>query len=391
MLFLYLSPRIFLITLFISLNWILVSAQQSTVQIIGMVIDAQSKQPLAGATIYLDHTTKATLSSDSGNFALKNIPSGNYKLIISYVGYSSAFVDLNEKDIPNLIVELTPSVKLLDEVAITANPNWQEYFLLFKMFFLGKEGQYCTIKNPKTLSFDHNDTSYVLTAQAAKPLIIENQALGYRIYYELNSFVHYAGRTSYSGYTRFEKMTAANSKEQKKWKSNREKAYFGSSIHFMRSLVNKTSKEEGFVMKKLVKSNLKKSEENEFKSTDTIVTMQWNGRDYFAKDTTVLSGLGSLIGSRKMGYDRLYPEELPYDSVVTTNLNGKNKLSFNNSLFVTYRKKKNVTSILTMLTPETFVDIHGNLANPQAVLHEGYWATLRIADQLPFDYVPDKD
>jgi len=152
MLFLHFSPRIFLITLFISLNWVLVFAHQSAMQITGMVVDAQSKQPLAGATIYLDHTTKATISSDSGNFVLKNIPSGNYKLIISYIGYNSAFVDLSEKDTPNLIVELTPSVKLLDEVAITANPHWQEYFLLFKMFFLGKEGHYCTIKNPKTLS-----------------------------------------------------------------------------------------------------------------------------------------------------------------------------------------------------------------------------------------------
>ncbi|ATP57599.1 hypothetical protein CPT03_14510 [Pedobacter ginsengisoli] len=383
--------RIFLITLFTSFNCSMVFSQQSTMEITGKVIDAQSNQPLSGATVYLDHTTKATISSDSGSFVLKNIPSGNYKLIVSYIGYNSAFADLSENNIPNLIVELTPGVKLLDEVAITANPNWQEYFLLFKMFFLGKGGQYCTIKNPKTLSFDHNDTSYVLTAQAGKPLIIENQALGYRIYYELNSFVHYAGRTSYSGYTRFEEMTAANSKEQKKWKSNREKAYLGSSVHFMRSLVNKTSKEEGFVMKKLVKANLRKSEENEFKSTDTIVTMQWNGRNYFAKDTTVLSGAGSLISRSKVGYDLLYPEELPYDSVVTANLNGNYKLSFNNSLFVIYKKKKNVTSILTMLTPETFVDTHGNLANPQAVLHEGYWATLRIADQLPFDYLPDKD
>ncbi|HMI01649.1 MAG TPA: carboxypeptidase-like regulatory domain-containing protein, partial [Pedobacter sp.] len=344
-------------------------------------------------------TTRATVSSDSGKFVLNGIPPGNYKLVISYVGYNSASVSINEQSAHGFTVELPLAEKLLDEVAIKINPKWEEYFSLFKMFFLGKGGLQCIVKNPKTLHFEHNDTSYVLTAEAGRPLIIENRALGYRLHYDLSSFVHYAGRTRYSGDVRFEELVPQNNKEQKKWKANREQAYYGSSIHFMRSLVNNTLKKDDFIVKKLVKAKVLPGnpmrsvllgwQGDEFKSTDTVISMRWNGRDYAPEDTTVGPGAGSSTQwGNKMGYNILYPGVVPYENIVTATASESNyRLSFDDSIFVTYKKK--ATSILTMLVPETLVDIHGNLADPHAVISEGYWATLRVADQLPFDYEPE--
>ena len=375
-------------------------AQSAAMQVTGTVVDALSKKPLAGASVYLDHTTRATVSSDSGKFVLSGIPAGNYKLIISYVGYNSASVAINEQSPHGFMVELPPAEKFLDEVAIRINPKWDEYFSLFKMFFLGKGGLQCIVKNPKTLHFEYNDTSYVLTAEAGRPLIIENQALGYRMYYDLASFVHYAGRTRYSGDVRFEELVPQNSREQKKWKANREKAYYGSSIHFMRSLVNNTLKKDDFIVKKLVKAKALPGDPmrsvllgwqgDEFKSTDTVISMRWNGRDYAPEDTTVGPGAGSSTQwGNKMGYNILYPGVVPYENMVTATASASNyRLAFDDSIFVTYKKKS--TSILTMLVPETFVDSHGNLSDPHAVISEGYWATLRVADQLPFDYQPEE-
>lgn len=402
--------KTFLITLLITINYQSIYAQLTFLQISGTVIDAKTKAPLAGASVYLDHTTKATITSDSGKFTLNNIPTGNYNLIISYVGYNLVSVPMSELYNPPLKVELSQTTKTLKEVVITADPHWQEYYSLFKMFFLGKTDQECTIENPKTLSFHYNDTSYVLTAETTEPLIIQNKALGYKIYYDLSFFVHYAGRTSYSGYTLFQEIPPINTKEQKRWKTNREKAYYGSLTHFMHSLVNKQLKEDGFVVKKLEKVKtinafpthpiLENWKGNEFKSTDTIITMRWNGRDYSPEDTTILSKTDQLSNTpinpptpitpskwgQKTGYNILYPGNVPYNNIITpTSLSGNFKLSFNNSLFITYRPSL-TTSILTMLTPETFVDIRGNLADPHAVINEGYWATLRVADQLPFDY-----
>ncbi len=177
--------RTLLTGIFFALNCFQVFAQGPAMQVTGTVIDAESKKPLAGASVYLDHTTRATVSSDSGKFVLRGIPSGNYKLVISYVGYNSASVLINEQSPHGFTVELPPAEKLLDEVAIKMNPKWDEYFSLFKMFFLGNGGLQCVIKNPKTLHFEYNDTSYVLTAEAGRPLVIENHALGYRMHWAL--------------------------------------------------------------------------------------------------------------------------------------------------------------------------------------------------------------
>jgi len=387
-------------------------------EIAGHITDADSKKPLVGATVYLDHTTMATPSIADGAFTLKNVPVGNYTLIISYVGYDPVAIPVSAKSSHRFAVELYPSEKKLDEVTIRVNSHWAEYFDLFQMFFLGNGRKQCTIKNEKSLFLDYNTKTFVLTAEASRPLIIENQALGYRVYYDLISFAHYPGRTSYSGYTRFEEMKPADSKQEKQWKENRENDYYGSFMHFTRSLANKQLKEDGFVMKKLAKTQsspvshavIERFQGDEFKSPDTVVSMRWSGKDYAPQDTTLLTDSAkhdTQKWGRQAGYNVLYPQEVPYDSILTqTIIVGNYKFAFNNSLFVTYKKKRVTedflglgngyrptfpTSILTMLKSHTFLDNHGNLAEPDAVLHEGYWATLRVATQLPDDYLPDKD
>jgi hypothetical protein len=115
--------RILLTGMFFVFSCFQVFAQSAAMQVTGTVVDAQSKKPLAGASVYLDHTTRATVSSDSGKFVLSGIPAGNYKLIISYVGYNSASVAINEQSPHGFMVELPPAEKLLDEVAIRINPK----------------------------------------------------------------------------------------------------------------------------------------------------------------------------------------------------------------------------------------------------------------------------
>ncbi|MCC8426749.1 carboxypeptidase-like regulatory domain-containing protein [Mucilaginibacter sp. UR6-11] len=408
----HLCLRAFLLAMFCAFLGSGVLAQNSTMEISGSVIDGQSKKPLAGATIYLDRTTRATSSADGGGFVLRNIPSGNYQVIVSYVGYKSVSINVTEQFGHQVKAELYPDEKILNEVIIGADTHWEEYYSLFKMFFLGKGALQCIIKNPHTLKLHYDNTTYILTASTREPLIIENQALGYRVYYDLISFTHHPGRTSYSGHTHFDEMQPASDEEKKKWESNREKAYYGSFMHFVRSLLNVRLMEEGFVVRKLVKAQglpgnhpvLESWQGGEFKSTDTIVSLRWSGIDYDPKDTTALSNSSKKWGS-KSGYNVLYPQDLTYDSILPeTNIAGKYKLSFSNSLFVTYKNKKITdwgygngarsgfpTSILTMLQPETPVDSHGNLADPNAVIQEGYWAILRVADQLPDDYEPGKE
>ena len=380
-------------------------------RISGTIVDATTKKPLSRASVYLDQTTKSTFTTDSGHFVL-SVPSGNYTLAVSYVGYNSASVTVSEQFNPPFRIELVPAEKILNEVVIDAKVKSTDYFPLFHVLFLGTGAKDCTIQNPKALFFDYSDT-YVLTAEANAPLIIDNYALGYRVYYDLTSFAHSAGRISYTGHSRFEEMKAKDSKEQRTWKSNRAAAYYGSATHFMRSLVNNELKKEGFLVKKLVKAHeapasipvLKRwHPTTATRSPDTLVSMRWNGRDYSPKDSTLIPDTKSPYRwGDHSGYNILYPDPVPLGNIITPTFSkGNFRLSFKNFLFVTYTKKKTkedvwgfgddrpalITSIVSMLVPETFVDVHGNLADPNALINEGYWAKQRIANQLPFDYVP---
>lgn len=58
-------------------------------------VTTTSNTPLSGATIELSQTTLGTTTDENGNFILSNIPSGNYRLILSYVGFKTKYVDLS--------------------------------------------------------------------------------------------------------------------------------------------------------------------------------------------------------------------------------------------------------------------------------------------------------
>ena len=58
-------------------------------------VTTTNNTPLSGATIELSQTTLGTTTDENGNFILSNIPSGNYRLMLSYVGFKTKYVDLS--------------------------------------------------------------------------------------------------------------------------------------------------------------------------------------------------------------------------------------------------------------------------------------------------------
>src|SRR5205085_12363594 len=113
----------------------------------------------------------------------------------------------------------------------------------------------CMVKNKEVLKFYFLKQRNCLKVISTDPLEIQNEALGYTIRYNIDSFVYdyNRGETIVTGNPFFEEMTATDSLERKKWSSNREKAYKGSLLHFMRSLYNQQLKAEGFDIKALKK------------------------------------------------------------------------------------------------------------------------------------------
>ena len=84
----------------------------------GHIIDSETQQPVAGATIYFPQLEKGTVTDLDGNFLLKNLPNGSYKLLISSIGYSSYSQDITlpAKD---LALALEPSAIEMEEVIVS--------------------------------------------------------------------------------------------------------------------------------------------------------------------------------------------------------------------------------------------------------------------------------
>ncbi len=70
-------------------NWVI--AQGSTYALRGSIVDASQQNPLPGAHIYLtrvsDSLTRATISDESGRFAIEKLSAGAYALRVTFVGF----------------------------------------------------------------------------------------------------------------------------------------------------------------------------------------------------------------------------------------------------------------------------------------------------------------
>lgn len=88
-------------------------AQSSKIN--GVVSDAVSGLPLAGATILNKIAGKEVLTDQKGNFSIDFIP-GKHQLIITYTGYQERNILPESENFLNIL--LTPSNKQLDEVVV---------------------------------------------------------------------------------------------------------------------------------------------------------------------------------------------------------------------------------------------------------------------------------
>ncbi|MFN1834104.1 TonB-dependent receptor [Balneola sp. MJW-20] len=92
-------------------------------KITGKVIDAETKEPIIGATVGIKGTTKGAITDLDGNYLMLNVAPGTYTLEARYIGYATVILqevivrtDLTtEQDF-----ELSPEVFEGEEVVVTA-------------------------------------------------------------------------------------------------------------------------------------------------------------------------------------------------------------------------------------------------------------------------------
>ena len=96
----------------------------SPVVVRGMVIDAEDKEPVIGAAVFIDGTKKGVVTNIDGQFALKLPP--DTSLVISYIGYKTKKVHVSSllhSDNNVIVLEEDRDVMLDGIVTIATRPT----------------------------------------------------------------------------------------------------------------------------------------------------------------------------------------------------------------------------------------------------------------------------
>lgn len=383
----------------------------------GKVLFADTRKPVVGASVFLANTSIGTVTRDNGEFVLPDFPAGSYDLVVSFIGYESYTVSLRSNQIPaNLDIFLKPKVEELKEVILEPydKDGWQKWGKFFIENFIGMSAgaEDCKLLNKEVLKFRMNRKENVLYVTADDRIEIENRFLGYRLTYDLVSF-QYNMRTRlflYQGYPLFKDIETKRSAQKKRWLAHREESYYGSMMHFMRSLYRNKLVEQEFDVKRIIKiPNAERERINNINRSKT--QMQ-------------LSGGSVVIGDLYAG---LHPDTATYyrrvmrmpettDYLINKTLTGDSiayaidstiaGFNFKDYLQVVYKPKMapfefyrsmNQAYIKAPITSDIkrtsedplMIWSNGTYYEGTTLITSGYWAfSEKIAELLPIDYWP---
>jgi len=99
-------------------------AQSQSVTITGKVTDAETQQPLPGATVVVSGTSNGTIADADGNFSLSvQTADGNLQVQVSFIGYATTTVSVavSGGSASPVNVALAADVMALDEVVVTGS------------------------------------------------------------------------------------------------------------------------------------------------------------------------------------------------------------------------------------------------------------------------------
>ena len=98
----------------------------SPVVVRGMVIDAEDKEPVIGAGVFIDGTNKGIATDIDGQFALK-VPSAT-SLVISYIGYEKQKVRVSSllRSENNVIILKTDGNVMLGDLAVVTKTIYND-------------------------------------------------------------------------------------------------------------------------------------------------------------------------------------------------------------------------------------------------------------------------
>lgn len=393
--------------------FLLASILQAQQQVRGRVTDAATGQPLTGCSVYISGSSIGTSSAADGSFQLKGIPLGKNQLVVSSIGYA-LFTQTLPDNQTEVVLNITLSLKAKELENVVAETyvteGWEQWGKLFLDNFLGTmpQADRCRIQNTNAIRFRFYRKSNRVRAIASAPLWIVNDLTGYRIRYEMEDFeVNFkTGMVYFQGYSLFEETGGKGEKAISRKENNREEAYVGSVMHFMRALYDNRLKEEGFEVRRLWKMpNLEKER----------IKALYRQSMQVGSNGTVQLRIGSGSSADSSNYYRrvlMQPDQiervgdslLSTDSLLLQSGDGWKEIWFDQYLEVIYkggledpaylidmresRSRGFRRSLVQLVSGNSIiVNGYGNFYHSQDLLNYGYWAwSEKMANNLPLDY-----
>jgi hypothetical protein len=371
----------------------LVAFAQYSIQ--GHVLEGEKNTPLKGANVFIANTTYGAVTDVNGAFEIHRLPIGHYKLVVSFVGYETQVIDIvNDKPV-NYKIILKPAINTLEEVVIRSrrksHAEWIANFNIFKQRFIGlsENARFCQFENPTVLDFSNRDG--LLKATADSTLILRNNGLGYRIKIQLEKYIfnELTIRIHYEGQIVYEPLDPIDSTEKVTWAKNRLKAYYGSEMHFLRSLYERNLNQDGYYVNLVNKGNS---------------LLEGLLRRGYAD--TAMTPRSPIYNNRRIKMHTITNYNRILDSVNLALRPDLPLLNFKGELEVQYimesepysyqsnrqmRSEKIPQRSSIILRRPAIVQPFGHLFPPDAIETKGYWSWELIAESLPLDYEPGPD
>jgi CarboxypepD_reg-like domain len=350
-----------------------VFSQAAFYNVKGKVVDKTTKNPLTGASVFAQNTTFGEASDAQGYFRLK-LPNGGYTLVVSFTGYETENIRISNtsSDNDSLVFELTPKEKELEEVSVAISSEvkngWEKYGSFFTQNFIGQSNfaKQCVIKNPEVLHFYFSKKRNRLKVLAAQPLTVDNFALGYTLKFAIDSFTNeYNTNTNlFIGYPLFEEMQGTP-EQQATWKQNRNIAYKGSMLQFMRSIYNRTLESDGFELQFIINNN----------NDEFPVKLQnvYGALNYEKDDSANTVEFRPNQNEVAVIYKNARPEKTYLDSDPTI------------------KKDFQLSTLLFAPGEPIVIEQNGYYYDQTDITTNGYLNYKKIGDMLPYDYLPQSE
>jgi hypothetical protein len=394
--------------------------------ITGKVTATDTKKPVALANVYLSNTSIGTVTNEQGEFRLDDLPAGKFDLVVSFIGYETFRYTAAAKDLPlRLNIILKPRVVELREVVLSPSDRygWEKWGSIFLENFIGTSvfAEDTRLLNSNVLRFSFDKKSNRVTATAVDRLIIENRALGYVLKYDLDVFEFDTLKRSFyfQGYPFFEEITTSRAGLQRTWARNRQTAYYGSLMHFYRSLYDRQLLKNGFMVRRWVA--LTEAEKKRVKKLYNELMMRKNSdldligaNPFMAVDNPDSIGYFKTVLKYASENAMLLDAVLPADSLAERIDSISIAFRFRGLLQVQYPAKsyppeygRNYMHMMTHtgrylgrsipISSDIFLSemkpitvyANGNYAGGDNLITSYYWSWWeKMANKLPYDYIP---